>query len=182
MVGMEAAAVSAAVSATLKLVGNKLAPLVFKEYSSIVGVNEDLRKLQDLAQEINSRLEAAGDRAMGDAPSLKKLKEAVYEVDDVVDEFQLKAEKYEADGDGGSVSRCLHTKPKSFIFQCKAAKKIKKIKKTFDDLVKQITVLNSVVGHDPVRHINNTAVSKQTLPFVDGAAVIGRPRNAPNNI
>jgi hypothetical protein len=28
------------------------------------------------------------------------LKEAVYEVDDVVDEFQLKAEKYEADGDG----------------------------------------------------------------------------------
>ncbi|CAD6254751.1 unnamed protein product [Miscanthus lutarioriparius] len=93
MVGMEAAAVSA----MLKLVGNKLAPLVFKEYSYIVGVKEDLRELQDLAQEINSRLEAAGDRAIGDAPFLKKLKEAVYEVDDVVDEFQLKAEKYEAD-------------------------------------------------------------------------------------
>ena len=124
---MEAAAVSAAVSGMLKLVGNKWAPLVFKEYSSIVGVKEDLRELQDLAQEINSRLESAGDRAMGDAPSLKKLKEAVYEVDDVVDEFQLKAEKYEADS--GFLSRYLHTQPKAFVFQCKAAKNIKKIKK-----------------------------------------------------
>jgi hypothetical protein len=96
MIGMEAAAVSAAVSATLKLVCNKLAPLVIKEYSSIVGVEKDLQELQDLALEINQRLEAAGDRAMGDSLSFKKLKEAVYKVDDAVDEFQLKAEKYEA--------------------------------------------------------------------------------------
>ncbi|XP_066333327.1 uncharacterized protein [Miscanthus floridulus] len=130
-----------------------LAPLVIKEYSSIVGVEKDLRELQDLALEINQRLEAAGDRAMGDAPSLKKLKEAVYEVDDVVDEFQLKAEKYEADGDCGFVSKYLHTKPKSFIFQCQAAKKIKKIKKMFDVLVKQKSILNSVVGNDPVSHM-----------------------------
>ena len=45
MVGMEAAAVSAAVSGTLKLVCNKLAPLVIKEYSSIVDVKEDLQEL-----------------------------------------------------------------------------------------------------------------------------------------
>ena len=62
MVGtMEAAAVSAAASGTLKLVCNKLAPLVIKEYSSIVGVEKELRDLQDLALEINQRLEAAGD-------------------------------------------------------------------------------------------------------------------------
>ncbi|CAD6254769.1 unnamed protein product [Miscanthus lutarioriparius] len=82
---------------------------------------------------------------MGDAPSLKKLKEAVYEVDDVVDEFQLKAEKYEADS--GFLSRYLHTQPKAFVFQCKAAKNIKKIKKTFDDIVKQMAILNSVEFH-----------------------------------
>ncbi|CAD6258248.1 unnamed protein product [Miscanthus lutarioriparius] len=155
MVGMEATAVSAAVSGMLKLAGNKLAPLVFKEYSSIVGVKDDLR---DLAQEINIWLEEAGDR----------------DVDDVVDEFQLKAEKYEADSDAGFVSKYLHTKPKAFIFQCQAAKKIKKIKKTIDVLVKQRSILNSVVGNNPVSHINNTAVSKQTLPFVDGAKIIGR--------
>ncbi|CAD6254752.1 unnamed protein product [Miscanthus lutarioriparius] len=109
---------------------------------------------------------------MGDAPSLKKLKEAVYEVDDVVDEFQLKAEKYEADS--GFLSRYLHTQPKAFVFQCKAAKNIKKIKKTFDDIVKQMAILNSVVGRDPASYINNTAVNRQTFPFVDGAAVMGR--------
>jgi hypothetical protein len=60
-------------------------------------VKDDLQELQYLAQEINSRLEAAGDRTIRDAPFLKKLKEAAYDVDDVVDEFQLKGEKYEAD-------------------------------------------------------------------------------------
>ena len=91
-----------------------------------------------------------------------------------MDEFQVKAEKYEADGDGGFVSRCLHTKPKSFIFQCQAAKKIKKIKKMFHVFVKQRSILNSVVGNDPVSHIEDTAMNMQTLPFVDETAVIGR--------
>jgi len=43
MTGVEAAAISALVSGTLKVVGNKLAPLLIKEYSSIVGVKEDLQ-------------------------------------------------------------------------------------------------------------------------------------------
>jgi len=75
MTGLEAAAISALVSGTLKVVGNKLAPLLIKEYSSIVGVKDDLRELRDLAQEINIWLEEAGDRVMGDAPLLKKLKD-----------------------------------------------------------------------------------------------------------
>jgi type II secretory pathway component HofQ len=93
-----------------------------------VGVKKDLWELQDLAQEIKRRLE--GDRAlyMRDAPSLRKLKEAVYEVEDAVDEFQLKVQKYEADGDGGFVSKYLHTKPKSFVFQCQAAKRSRKLR------------------------------------------------------
>jgi hypothetical protein len=43
-------------------------------------------------QEINCNLESAGDRTPKDAPWLKKLKEVVYNIDDIVDEFQLKAE------------------------------------------------------------------------------------------
>ena len=105
MVGMEAAALSASITTTLKIVGNRLAPLVIKEYSSIVGVTKDLKELQDLAQEIIGHLETAGDRATGDAPWLKKLKEISYDVDDVVDEFQLKAEKHSADGHGAFMSR-----------------------------------------------------------------------------
>jgi hypothetical protein len=70
MVGMEAAAVSAADSSiwNIEACVQQAAPLVFKEYSSIVGVEKDLQELQDLALEINQRLEATGDRATGDAP------------------------------------------------------------------------------------------------------------------
>jgi predicted ribonuclease YlaK len=75
---------------------------------------------------------------------------------------------------GGFMSKCLHTKPKSLIFQCQAAEKIKKIKKMFDVLVKQRSIFNSVIGNDPVSHIKDTAMNTQTLPFVDEAAVIGR--------
>jgi len=81
---------------------------------------------------------------LGDDQLLEKLKEAAYNIDDIVDEFKLKAEKYEADGDGGFVSRYMHTKPKSFVFQCNAAKKIKKIKKSLKDIARQKTVLSSL--------------------------------------
>jgi hypothetical protein len=175
MVGMEAAALSAAISGILKVVGNKLAPLIIKEYSSIVGVNKDLQELQDLVQEINCRLGTTGYRATGDAPWLSKLKEVAYDVDDIVDEFQLKAEKHDADGGGASVSRFLHTKTESFIFQCKAAKKIKKIKRKFAEIVKQRTDLTAVLGHDdPVSHMNKSVVNMQTLPICDEASVLGR--------
>jgi hypothetical protein len=83
MVGMEASLLSAAVTGMLKILGNKLAPLVMKEYSSIVGVKKDLQELKDQVQEINCNLERAGDRAPKDAPWLKKLKEVVYDIDDI---------------------------------------------------------------------------------------------------
>ena len=174
MVGMEAAALSAAITGILKVVGNKLAPLIIKEYSCIVGVKKDLQELQDLVEEINCCLGTARDRATGDAPWLKKLKQVAYDVDDVVDEFQLKAEKHDTDGDGGSVFRYVHIKTESFLLQCKAAKNIKQIKKRFAEIVKQRTDLTAIFGHDPVSHINKTTVNAQTLPVGDEATILGR--------
>lgn len=48
---------AAAVSMTLKVVGNKLVPLLIKEYSNIVGVKTHLHELRDQVEEINSWLE-----------------------------------------------------------------------------------------------------------------------------
>jgi len=87
--GVEAAAISALVSGTLKVVGNKLAPLLIKEYSSIVGVKEDLQELHDLVEGINFWLEKTAENSIGSTQSfawLKKLKDISYDVDDVVDE------------------------------------------------------------------------------------------------
>ncbi|CAN6316433.1 unnamed protein product [Urochloa humidicola] len=174
MVGMEAAAVSG----MLKIVANKLASLVMKKYSSIVGVKKDLRELQDLAEEINFWLATAGDKAMGDAPSfnwLNKLKDVAYDIDDVVDEFQLKAEKHDADG--GIVSKYLNPKS-TIIFQCKAAGKINQIKKRFSEVVKQRTDISAVTNSLPVSHhvshINKATVEMPSLPAVDVTSILGR--------
>jgi hypothetical protein len=147
MTGVEAAAISSVASGILKIVANKLAPLVTRKYSSIVGVEKDLQELQVLVEDINYWLESAGYQALDDDASVswfKQLKDVAYAVDDVVDEYQLKAERNDASGDGGFVSRYMCRKPESFIFQCKAAKKIKAIKKRFAAIVKQRADINII--------------------------------------
>ncbi|KAG2481176.1 hypothetical protein PVAP13_J683342 [Panicum virgatum] len=125
--------VRAAVSAILKILANKLAPLMMKQYSSI-------------------------------------------DVDDIVDEFHLEAEKHEAEVANNIVSKCLCTKPKSYLFQFKAALKIKAIKKRFDAIVKQRTdfsaTVNSLPEGHPVPHMNRTARAIPTVPNVAVASII----------
>ncbi|KAL6595656.1 hypothetical protein ACP70R_047996 [Stipagrostis hirtigluma subsp. patula] len=181
MVGTETAIVSAVISGTLKIVGSKLAPLLIKECSSIVDVKDDLQELSGLVQEINWWLETAGNKALESYPSfnwLKKLKDVSYDVDDLVDEFHLEAEKYEVIGDSGmhSVSKYLCTKPKSFMFQCKAAHRLKAIKNRFAAIVKQRTDFSAIANCIPVghHHTEKTNVNAATLPIVDEASVLGR--------
>jgi len=142
MVAMEAAVVTG----ILKVVGNKLAPLIIKEYKSVVGVKKDLQELQNLAMQINSWLEEEGDGAEGNW--LKKLKDVAYDVDDVVDEFQLEAEKKDVNADGGTVS----TKPKSLWLQWTAARKIKDIKKRFAEIVKQRADINAIKNRKKITY------------------------------
>ena len=69
---------AAVVSGILKIVSNKLAPLLIKEYSLIVGVQKHLLELKDQVQEINCWLEAVGDKVSPNTPAfnwLRKLKD-----------------------------------------------------------------------------------------------------------
>ena len=75
MASVEAAALSTVISRILKIVGSKLAPLVIKRYTSIVGVTKDVKDLQLLVEEINSWLERAEYQVMGDDASLNWLKQ-----------------------------------------------------------------------------------------------------------
>ncbi|CAD6258549.1 unnamed protein product [Miscanthus lutarioriparius] len=166
MTGVEAAAISALVSGTLKVVGNKLAPLLIKEYSSIVGVKEDLQELHDLVEGINFWLEKTAENSIGSTQSFPWLK-------------KLKAEKHDSNGDSGIVSKYLCTIPKSFVFQCNSANKIKAIKKRFAAIVKQRTdylaITNSV--DPPVRLTNMRTKEVTSLPNVDEALVVGRDKD-----
>ncbi|XP_062202664.1 putative disease resistance protein RGA4 [Phragmites australis] len=178
---MEAAVLSAAVSGVLRIVGNKLAPLLIKEYSSIVGVNKDLQKLHAQVVEINNWLENKRDKVTRNNPSsswLKEWKDIAYAVDDVVDEFQLETEKHEVCGDGGIVYKYMYKNPESIIFQCKAASKVKKIKKRLAEFVKQRTdfsaITNSLLDSNSVPRTGKKTGAELSLPNVDEASVLGR--------
>ncbi|KAL6905719.1 hypothetical protein ACP4OV_003320 [Aristida adscensionis] len=176
MAGIEAAVASG----ILKVVGNKLCLQLIKEYSSIVGVEKDLQELQGLVEEVNNWLETLEDKAMEDDSAvnwIKQLKDVAYAVEDVVDELQMMAEKYAA-GDGGVVSKYMCKKPKSFMFQHKAAHRLKEIKKRFAAIVKQRTDVSAITKSLPVGHhvccANKTTVGMPTLSIVDAASVVGR--------
>ena len=62
------------VSGVLRVVSNKLAPLLGKEYSSIVGVQKHLLELEDQILEINCWLEAVGDKVTQNGPALNWLR------------------------------------------------------------------------------------------------------------
>ncbi|KAG2481270.1 hypothetical protein PVAP13_J683330 [Panicum virgatum] len=167
----------AAVSAILKILANKLAPLMMKQYSSIVGVTKDLQDLKGRFEDISSWLEKAGCKTTdNDQFFIRQLKHVAYDVDDIVDEFHLEAEKHEAEVANNIVSKCLCTKPKSYLFQFKAALKIKAIKKRFDAIVKQRTdfsaTVNSLPEGHPVPHMNRTARAIPTVPNVAVASII----------
>jgi Leucine-rich repeat (LRR) protein len=176
---MEAATLSAAVSATLKLVGNKLAPAFIKKYSSIMGVEKDLQELQDLAEQISCWLQTVNDDAIGDAQWLKNLKDVAYDVEDVVDEFQTKAEKHDTYAEGGILSKYMHTKPKFLVIsRWKAANKIKEITKRFAAIVKQRTEISAIANSLPVsqyaQHRNQKNEEMPSLPIGDAESVLGR--------
>ncbi|CAD6255044.1 unnamed protein product [Miscanthus lutarioriparius] len=163
------------------VVGNKLAPLLIKEYTSIVGVKRDLKDLRDQVEEINGWLQTRYEAVWNDRTLnwLKRLKDVAYAVDNVVDEFQLKVEKHAAAAaDGGIISKYMCTKPKPFILQCKVASKIKKIKRRFAKIVKQRTdynaIRNSIPVDPPVRKTNMRTGGTSSWPDVDVSSVVGR--------
>ncbi|TVU31830.1 hypothetical protein EJB05_23531, partial [Eragrostis curvula] len=177
--GMEAAVASG----ILKIVSNKLAPLLMKEYSSLMGAKKDLQELHGQVMEINSWLERVVDKAVVNDRSfnwLKQLQDIAYDVENIVDEFQLKAEKHETGGDAGIISKYLCTKPKSVMFQCKTASKIKAIKNKFAAIVKQRNDLNAITNSLPVghlvHHMNMTVGEMPLWPNINAASVLGREK------
>lgn len=181
MGGMEASLVSG----ILNIVGNNLAPLVIKEFSSMAGVTKDLQELQDLVEEINNWLQTVGDKAMRNDRSsnwLRKLKDAAYDAEDLVHEFHIEAEKHEENvvGVKNVIVKHFWTKPKSVVFEFKTAHKIKAIKKRFDEIVKgrscYSTIANSIPVDRPAQHISKTIGEVPHWTIVDETSIFGRDK------
>nr|ACB72454.1 Pc protein A [Sorghum bicolor] len=146
MSGMEAALASG----VLKAAGDKLVSLLATEFAAIAGVKRDLCQLQDIHADITGWLSAAYDRAIQSETQshwVIKLKDVAYDIDDILQEVQLEAEKQkmERDDDKSGIAGCFCAKPKSFAFRYKMAHKIKAIKVRFAAIVKQRSDFNTLV-------------------------------------
>lgn len=145
---------AALASGVLKVAGDKLVSLLATEFAAITGVKGDLSELQDIHREITIWLSAARDRAIQSEPQspwVLKLKDVAYDIDDVLQEVQLEAEKQKMERDDGKsgIAGCFCAKPKTFAFRCKMAQKIKAIKVRFAAIVKQRSDVNTLVSNFP---------------------------------
>lgn len=146
---------AALASGLLKVAGPKLVSLINSEFAAILGVQRDLSELQDIHGEITSWLSAVRDREIESELQFRwviKLKYVAYDIDDLLQQVQLEAEKQmiERDGQKNAISSCLCAKPKAFAFRYKMARKIKAIKLRFAAIVKQRSDINTLVSTFPM--------------------------------
>nr|CAB3491192.1 unnamed protein product [Digitaria exilis] len=168
MTGMEAPVASA----VLKLAGGKLVSLISSEFASITGVKKDLCELQGKHQEISSWLSEVRDKATGSGaqlPWVKELRNVAYDIDDLPYEVHFEAEKHKKHSDSGKqlIADCICAKPKSFLFRCRVARKVKSIKVKYDKIVKQASDANTLrrnlqMDH-PAQSSNGTSAGEPSI-------------------
>ncbi|CAD6254341.1 unnamed protein product [Miscanthus lutarioriparius] len=146
MTGLEAALASG----LLKVVGSKLAPLIASEFASIMGVTKDISELQDILVEITSWLFIVRDTIESE-PSCQWILNVAYDIDDLLNEVLIEAEKHKMgiNGDNCSIADYFCAKPKSFLFRRKVAHKIKAIKQRFSEIVKQRSDITTILNNLP---------------------------------
>ncbi|KAJ3684303.1 hypothetical protein LUZ61_013467 [Rhynchospora tenuis] len=126
-----------AVSTLVKIVGEKLGSKLLKEFSSLWGVKNDLEALESAISTIRDVLDDAEQYFQENKPVynwLMKLKEVVYDADDLLDKIYLEAEKEKSKSYGKTskvgnfISNANPLKPLKF----KLVNKIKSINKRLD--------------------------------------------------
>jgi len=168
MSGVEAALASG----VLKTAGGKLVSLIASEFASITGVKKGLCELPGKHQEISSWLAEVRDRAIGTGtplPRVNELRNFAYDIDDLLYEVHIEAEKHKihSDGDKQTIADCFCAKPKSLLFRCKVARKIKAIKVKYEKIVKQasdaIIVRKDLHVDHPVPSINTRTYREPSI-------------------
>ncbi|KAG2556397.1 hypothetical protein PVAP13_8NG082500 [Panicum virgatum] len=163
MSGVEAALASG----VLKTAGGKLISLIASEFATITGVDKDLCELQGKHEEISSWLVVVRDKALGSGtqlPLVNELRNVAYDIEDLLNKVDLEAEKFKirSDGDKQPIADCFCAKPKSLLFRCKVASKIKAIKVKYEKIVKQASDANIIRKNLQMDHLVRSSNTRTT--------------------
>nr|XP_019704633.1 putative disease resistance protein RGA3 [Elaeis guineensis]XP_029119554.1 putative disease resistance protein RGA3 [Elaeis guineensis] len=168
----EAAAV-AIVSPILKLVIGKLGSGFWEELGLVWGVNSDIRRLQSVLSTINDVVDDAERKSIRDKDLtgwLRKLKDAAFDADDVVDEFQYEAlrriqRRNQLIGKVGD----FFSPNNQIAFRLEMAHKIKTINERLDEIAEEKSKFHLERGSTPGRTID-----RETFSDVIESEVYGR--------
>ncbi|KAF9664094.1 hypothetical protein SADUNF_Sadunf17G0120500 [Salix dunnii] len=167
----------AVISTAVCTITKKLASLIQQPIELACGVEEQLKKLKNTLSTINSVIhdaEEEHDKNEEVRVWLGKLKEAVYDADDVIDEYQTDNVQRQV-----LVCRSLIKKVCTFcslsnpiLFRCQLGKKLKQIRKNIDEIAKDRSNFHSTV---PSERVGKGALLKREQSVSDvSSEVIGR--------
>jgi len=135
------------------LVG-KAADALVQRVTSMWGVDNYRRKLEDQLVYVRSLLADAEEKAEAEAKTeagravkawMKKLKAAAYEADDILDAFQYKALRREAQADESTSRKVLYFSRDRLVFHHKASRDLKNVLDKIDELVAEMNSFGLLV-------------------------------------
>ena len=135
----------------------KLGSAIWNELGLLWGVKDDIRKLQGLLSTIGAVLEDAERRSISDGALrkwLKDLKDAAFDADDVLDEFQTEAMRRTEDTQKAMSRevRRFFSSGNSVAFRFKMAHKIRELLKRFDEIAEEKAKFHLSERNIIVRH------------------------------
>ncbi|XP_031252677.1 putative disease resistance protein RGA4 [Pistacia vera] len=145
---------------------------VFQEIELASGVGNEIRKLKDTVETMKAVLLDAEEQHIRKNHRvtlwLRRLKDAFYDADDLLDDFALELKQREATNE----VRLFFSKSNQIAYSLKMAYKIKTIRERLGEIAKDMSQFQFVKNYDekPVLNIGR----EQTYSFVRQEKVIGR--------
>ncbi|XP_038985481.1 putative disease resistance protein RGA1 [Phoenix dactylifera] len=169
----EAAAIAVA-SPILKLVIEKLGSRFWEELGLARSVNTDIERLQSVLTTIGDVLDDAERRSIGDKALngwLRKLKDAAFDADDVVDEFRYEALRRRIQRRSQLVGKVsdFFSPDNQIAFRRKMAHKIKRINKRLGEIAEERSKFHLAEGSTSRRTLD-----RETFSVVIESEVYGR--------
>ncbi|XP_058078505.1 putative disease resistance protein RGA3 [Magnolia sinica] len=170
-------AAEAILSAFVKTVLGNLNSLLLQEFGSAWGVKKELGKLESTLSTIHAVLQDAEEQQVKNEAVknwLKKLKDATYVADDLIDEFAIEAFRRKVRTQSATVNRVRNffSFPNSLVFFLRMGSRIKEIGERLDGIAAERLKFHLREG--VVDRPGNTEGRLQTASFVIESEVYGR--------
>ncbi|XP_010931585.1 putative disease resistance protein RGA3 [Elaeis guineensis] len=178
----------AVLSSFMQVLFEKLSMFAWNEFRSLRGVREEVENLSSTLSTIQAVLEDAEEKQLKDRSVrswLAKLKDAAYDVDDLLDNYAAENLRLKLEGDRAQsswkkqVCDCLSCSLwHKGLFECKIARRIRAVRGKLDKIAKERDVLGlQALGGMRVPEIMERP---QTSSLVDCMNVFGREEDRDN--